>query len=297
MANAIVTMPPHAPYMHEVAGHPAVLGLRLNTVMPIKGNLEDALKNMQDKSSGKDVWIDLKCRQVRIATYGVPPFTEIELTHEISVDVPAKAYFHDGKESATILQVDGKRLIMQDGPKRVVGPGESINIPHPSLKISGYLTDCDKRYIDAAVKVGLHKYMISFVEGASDCAEIKSIDPLAEIVEKIESMKGMEYVSCAWSGNRLMAARGDLFMELPKPHMVISAVEKILAKDKDAIVASRLFPSLAESYEPSCQDIGDVDNLLRIGYKTFMLGDDLCMNRNSLVSALNLFEAMAERYR
>ena len=32
--KAIVTMPPYAPYLEEVAQHPIVSGIRLNTVMP-----------------------------------------------------------------------------------------------------------------------------------------------------------------------------------------------------------------------------------------------------------------------
>ena len=51
-----------------------------------------------------------------------------------------------------------------------------------------------------------------------------------------------------------------------------------------------------ESYEPTSADISDADNLLRMGYRTFMLGDDVCMERNSVMSAINLFEAIAERY-
>lgn len=69
-------------------------------------------------------------------------------------------------------------------------------------------------------------------------------------------------------------------------------MEKIVQKDPNAIVASRLFDSLARSLEPSCADIGDVDNLMRMGYQTFMFGDHVCMNRNSIISALNLLKAM-----
>lgn len=292
-------MPPYAPYMREVLSHPIVKGIRLNTVMPVTESLEDVLKRLHHEASqfGKDVWIDLKCRQLRIATYGVPPFTEIELTHSISVDTPVTAYFSDGREHATVLKVDGKKLIMQEGPKRVVGPGESVNIPHPSLSVDGYFTDTDKRYIEAAANIGLHTYMLSFVESIEDISALRQLDDKAEIVAKIESEKGMRYVSSAWNGEaRLMAARGDLFVELKMPHYIVSALETIIGKDKNAIAASRIFESLAHSYEPSSSDIMDADNLLRMGYRTLMLGDDVCMKRDSVISALNLLSAVAERY-
>ena len=298
MPKAIATIPPHADFIDEVLAHPAVSGIRLNTVMPIKGSLEDMLKKLDDKAKfrGKDLWVDLKCRQLRIKNYGVPPFTSIDLTHNISVNTPTKAYFCDGKESATVLEVDGNRLIMQEGPRKVVGPGESVNIPDPTLKVEGYFTDTDKKYINAGNKVGLRHYMLSFVEGQNDIDLFKKYCPDAEVAAKIESRKGINYVGEWKKDSRLMAARGDLFVELKMPHYVVMAVEGIVKTDPDAIAASRIFNSLTYSLEPSCEDIGDVDNLMRMGYKTLMLGDDICMHRDSLLSGLNLLEVMAKRY-
>ena len=297
--NAIVTMPPYAPYIGEVLKHQIVSGIRLNTVMPVKDSLEDVLKRLSDDAAkhGKELWVDLKARQLRVATYAVPPFTEIELSHTIAVDAGVKAYFSDGKESATVAAVNGNKLIMLEGPKRVVGPGEAVNIPHHSLQIDGYLTDTDKRYIDAAVKIGLHNYMLSFVEGKGDAEALKEMDSKATVIAKIESRKGLRYVAEEWNSEaRLMAARGDLYIELQMPHHIIQALESIIAKDKAAIAASRIFPSLAYSLEPASQDIGDADNLLRMGYRTLMFGDDVCMQRDSIISGLNLLRAMAERY-
>ncbi len=295
-AKAIVTIPPYAMFLAEVLRHPVVEGLRLNTVMPIvAGKLEEKLEQLSAAchEEKKELWLDLKCRQLRVKSFGLPPFTEIELTHKLEVDTPVTAYFSDGRESATVLEVDGNKLIMQEGPKRVVGPGESVNILHPSLKIDGYFTETDEKYIEAAKKVGLHNYMLSFVEQSSDIDELLKRDSQAKIVAKIESHKGLGYVAENWKNeSRLMAARGDLYVEMEKPHEIIAAVESIVRKDPTAIVASRIFPSLAHSLEPTCGDIGDVDNLLRMGYKTLMLGDEVCQRRESVISALNLLYAM-----
>jgi pyruvate kinase len=301
MITAIVTMPPYAPYIDEVLKHPIVSGIRLNTVMPVKKSdtLSDLVSRLHDMSErrGKRLYIDLKCRQLRVKTYGVPPFTEIELTHNISVNTPTKAYFHDGRESATVLSAEGNRLIMLEGPKSVVGPGESINILDPSLIVDGYFTEKDEGYIAAGLKAGCHRYMLSFVEQQEDIDLLREKDHDARPIAKIESQKGLEFVRRAYDWKaRLMAARGDLYVELQKPHEIITAEEDILRKDKHAIVASRIFPSLSDSLEPSCEDINGVDNLLRMGYRTLMLGDDICQERDSCISALNLLEALAARY-
>lgn len=295
MVSAIVTIPPYAPFIEEVVKHPVVSGLRLNTVMPIKGKLEDTLSRLRDAAAkeNKELWIDLKCRQLRVKTYGIPPFTEIELTHNIKVNTPVTAYFSDGRERATVLAVEGNKLIMQEGPKRVIGPGESVNIPHASLEIEGYLTETDQLYLDAGRQLGIKNYMLSFVENEKDREAVIKKIPEASIVEKIESLKGIEYVKEKYDGKAsLMAARGDLYIELKKPHKIIKALENIINKDPTAIAASRIFSSLSQSLEPSCADIGDADNLTRMGYKTLMLGDEICMHRDSVISALNLLYAM-----
>ena len=72
--GAIVTTPPYADFLEEVAAHPLVEGLRLNTVMPLReepGVILDRLGRL-----GPPLWVDLKGRQLRVAEAGIPPFTE-----------------------------------------------------------------------------------------------------------------------------------------------------------------------------------------------------------------------------
>lgn len=297
--NAIITMPPYAPYLEDVLKNEFVCGIRFNTVMPIKESHEDVVLRLNEKAKkhGKKLWIDLKCRQLRVKNFGTPPYTEIVLSHPIKVFTPTKAYFSDRNTSATILEVDGNRLIMQDGPRRVVGPGESVTIPHPTLEIDGYFIDTDKKYIEASAKVGVHDYILSFVEKTEDIGELLKYDSKANIISKIESQKGLDYVERKFNNeSRLMAARGDLYLELQWPHTIPEHLELILKKDKNAVVASRILDSLSSNPEPSSSDISDIDNLLRMGYKTLMLGDEVCMKKESLISAINILYLMATRY-
>lgn len=331
--KAIVTIPPYAPYVEDIAKHPLVEGLRLNTVMPIKESLEELLESLKQKAHGKDIWIDLKCRQLRIKrgvfydaptkptvlevggkkvvldpqkpkAYGnlsTPPWSIIELDHEIELDTtnPVRCYFNDGYSSAYIAKVNKNKLIMLDGPQKVVGGGESVNILDPSLKIKGYLTENDKKYIEAAKKVGIHNYMLSFVEKTQDIEDLLALDPDANIAAKIESQKGL-----AWMANhyqpkkklRLMAARGDLYVEVDRPHNILRATRSIIRADKNAIAASRICTSLRNSSMPDCHDITDIGYQLEIGYKHFMVGDDVCFNRSSVMATLNLMYEISKEY-
>lgn len=290
--RAIVTVPPHARFLEEVAAHPLVSALRLNTVMPVVGSLEATLERLA--GLGKPLFVDLKGRQLRVKEACVPPFTEVRLTHEIRVRTPCRAYFSDGRESARVLEVEGDRLILEDSPRRVVGPGESLNIPDPSLEVSGVLTPRDEEYVRAARAVGVHDFLLSFVESPSDLAALRALDRDARIVAKIESRKGLaKALEGAFSGARLMAARGDLYVELA-PHELPRALAALIARDEDAILASRLFPSLASGFEPAAQDVTDAAYALHLGYRTLMLGDEVCQRRESVLSALNLLAAIAD---
>lgn len=293
--EVLVTAPPYADYLAEVAAHPLVSELRLNTVMPLRDGPAEAIARLT--RFGKPVWVDLKGRQLRVVGAAIPPFTEVRLSHPITVDTPVDAFFSDGTEYARVAAVDGDRLILESGPRRLIGPGESVNIVHPSLKIHGTLTETDKAYLTAMQEHGLNKVMLSYVESPEDAAEVQKLLPGAEMVLKIETQKGLEYAREHGSEHgRLCAARGDLFIEVLRPHKIIPALETIIQADLGAIVASRVLDSLAYHPVPSSADISDIALLLKLGYRTFMLGDAVCLDRESLLAALNLLEEMAEEY-
>jgi pyruvate kinase len=292
--RAIVTIPPYATFAEEVARHPSVVGLRLNTVMPIKGALAPVLERLS--KLGPPLWVDLKGRQLRVVGAAIPPFTEVRVSHPVRVETPADAFFDDGREHARVVAVDGDRLILEDGPRRLIGPGESVNLVDPSLEVLGTLTDTDRAYLAAMRDLGLRHVMLSFVERTSDIDEVREALPNADLVLKIESPRGLDFVA-SWTvappPARLMAARGDLYVEVLRPHRIIGALRRIITADPDAIVASRLFPSLARGAVPEATDIGDAAFLMSLGYRTFMLGDEVCLKRDSVMSALNLLEAVA----
>jgi hypothetical protein len=156
--RAIVTTPPYAAFLDEVAAHHLVSGFRLNTVMPIKDGPRVTLERLS--KIGQPLWVDLKGRQLRVVGAAMPPYTEVRLSHRIRVHTPVDAFFSDGNERARVVAVDGDRIILEDGPRRLIGPGESVNIVHPSLEIEGTLTDTDRAYLASMKELGLTQVML-----------------------------------------------------------------------------------------------------------------------------------------
>ena len=293
--KAIVTVPPYATFLAELAKHPLVCGFRLNTVMPLHTSLDEVLQRLG--SFGQPVWVDLKGRQLRVVGAAIPPFTEVRVSHRITVRTPVDIFFSDGNERGRLVGVDGDRLILEDGPRRLVGPGESVNIIHPSLQIEGTLTETDRAYLAAMARLGMSQVMLSYVESAADAEEVRALLPGAELVLKIESEKGLGYARSSGAAHgRLMAARGDLYVEVLRPHRIIGAMRDIITADPQAVAASRLFDSLAERPVPASADIGDAAFLIGLGYRTFMLGDGVCLQSGSVLAALNLLRAVANEF-
>ena len=290
--GAIVTAPPYADFLPELAAHPLVRGLRLNTVMPLREPPEAVLERLG--GLGPPLWVDLKGRQLRVAEAGIPPYTEVRLTHPIHVGTPTDAWFSDGHERARIAAVDGDRLILTDGPRRLVGPGESVNIVDPWLRIEGTLTPRDRAYLEAMGKTGGRRVMLSYVERPSDAEEVRGLLPGAEVILKIENERGLTFAREHGAAHgRLCAGRGDLYVEVVRPHRIVGALRTVVEADPEAIVASRLFDSLADDPVPSSADIGDAAFLMGLGYRTFLLGDAVCFRRDTVLAALNLLEAVA----
>jgi pyruvate kinase len=272
-----------------------VCGLRLNTVMPVRGGPAEALGRLQ--AFGQPLWVDLKGRQLRVVGAAIPPYTEVRLSHPIRVQTPVDAFFSNGDECVRVAAVEGDRLILEDGPRRLIGPGESVNIVHPSLEIEGTLTQTDRAYLATMREAGLTRVMISYVESPADVEEVRRLLPGAEVMCKIETRRGLDYARAHGAAHgRLVAGRGDLYVEVLRPHRIVAALRDIIAADPDAVAASRVFDSLAHQPVPASADIGDVAFLLGLGYRTLMLGDAVCLRRDTLIEALNLLEAVAGEF-
>lgn len=95
-----------------------------------------------------------------------------------------------------------------------------------------------------------------------------------------------------------MAARGDLYVELgiPRPEKILKGLYKIAKADRTAILASRILTSLREKSRPTCSDITDIACMIQLGYKHFMIGDDICFNEDSLMLALEILTAIGKEY-
>lgn len=273
-------------------------GIRLNG--PINFSLDRIENDIKNATSlkGAELYFDVKGKQLRVLeAHPYKDHLELKITHKINVEkLPTTVLFKDGRDHATLSKVDGDMLIFNGGPKYEILPCEPIYIRPPTfLILDNPISDYESKRVEIAKKYGIQKFMLSYVEDESDIASLREqVGNESEIVAKIESLKGLEYIVNRFKKTNnlsLMLARGDLYVELNMPHEIIEATRKMIEKDPKAMVASRILHSLINADVPECADFSELAWLYQIGYRRFLLCDELCLKENLLDRSINVFDA------
>jgi pyruvate kinase len=275
----------------------------MNGLLFRSSDLADQISRIPTKTT-VPLWFDAKGRQLRVeeAIY-YKDHLELVMNHGIKgLSLPHPIIFKAGEDWAMVEKIDGKRLVLRaDGyPKYRVKPGDSVHFRDMRMVIDGPLfTDDEKSKIEMAVKAGAKRFYLSYVERPRDVEEFRElIGNSAELILKIESKRGLRFVSMLPSpdlkGFRLACARGDLYVEVDQPHQIIEAQRLIIERDPNAMVGSRMLLSLFANNVPSCSDINELALLKNMGYKNFLLCDDLCKKGSALHRAVDTFTALSK---
>jgi pyruvate kinase len=295
-----VTLWPSFPHFKRFAHDSRVDGIRLNSAMMSNPELDKELEIVKGMTSSNPLFFDVKGRQLRV-TEVIPnkDYLDIRLNHPISVKTPSVVLFKAGADVALLdrLEEDGQRLIFEGGPRYNVIAGESLHIRDKSLEVRGNIfTPQEIQKIEKVRAAGFNKYYLSYVEQQSDVDQfLELVGRDAEVWLKIESLAGMKYAINTFKKKDnlvLVAARGDLFVELDKPHHMIHALRAIIKADPEACVGSRILLSVIDSPVPSCADLIEIAWLNDIGFRRMLLCDELCLKENLLATAVAVFDGV-----
>lgn len=296
----LVTLWPSFPHFPRFADDGRLVGIRLNSAMMSHPELDKELGLIRELNPSVPLYFDVKGRQLRVTeVLDNPEYLDFRLNHPIKVKTPTEILFKAGADIGLLGSVseDGFRLTLSQNPHYRVRPGESIHLRHPSLEVGGPLfTDAELEKIEKVRASGLiSRWFISYVEEARDVDIFREIvGPDAELMLKIESKRGLTFVREGFKKServRLVAACGDLYVEVDRPHEILSAVESIVKADPEAVAGSRLLLSVIREPVPSFADFAQLAWLKSIGYRSMMLCDELCLKGELLATAVNAFDA------
>lgn len=263
--------------VEKVFQNPHIAEVRFNTGVQTHCSVEQTLDMLKELSTkyNKKLWIDIKGRQLRVIKWADPLYYCIELNHKVNLLYPAQAYLRNGDRVNIVHVKDGNKLFVDPLPKEAVGAGQSVNIIARDIQIDGYLTEKDKHYLSACKERDLNWIMASFVESFDDLSQILQFLPKAQIVSKIESVKGVEFIS-QYNVPNLMAARDDLYLQSGENYTMMNNLKTIISKDRGAICASKIFSSLEKKERVDFADFADLELMYSIGFRKFMLSDNIC---------------------
>ena len=302
--NLLTTLWPSFPHFAGFSHDARLSGIRLNSAMMSSSELDHELKLATSPGVTVPLFFDVKGRQLRVEeVHFNEKYLDITLNHPIEVETPTVVQFKAGEDSALLKELaeGGRRLIFEGGPEYNVHPGESLHIRHPSLKVGGpQFTDKELVKIAKVKKAGFQRYFLSYVECQKDVDEfVEFVGKDKEIWLKIENKKGLEYVATEFKRQpnlKLVAARGDLYVEIERPHQILAALKFIIERDPEACVGSRMLLSVIHEPVPSCADFSELAWLYDIGYRHMLLCDELCLKGELLGVAVNAFDSFRREY-
>lgn len=335
-----VTLLPSFPHFETFARDPRLTGIRINSAMLTPDDVSRELEVLDD------TWpvvaqcaYDVKGRQLRVAeVLDNPSYLDVRLNHPVTVGTSPTLVLLKAGADAGLASVseDGSRLTFTANPKFSVKVGESICIKDPNLVVGGPLfTHAEVEKVARVRASGLiHEWYLSYVEEAEDVEAFRGLVGDEDLVYlKIESQRGLDFATKEWSlekfpRTRLVAACGDLFVEVDQPHQTLRAIEAILRADPTAVMGSRMMlsvirspttylrnqvelaardnPSLAgvlpllrESCQPATPDLADFAHLAWMydkGMRAALLCDEICLSGPHLDVAVGAVHAWAADY-
>ena len=300
----LATLQPSFPHFARFARDERLGGIRLNNPHWTAEELADELRLAAEAKPTVPLYFDVKGWQLRvIETHFNEKYLDITINHPIQVKTPTMVIFKAGADEALLVRIEegGRRLIFRGGPKYLVRPGESMQIRDASLKVLGeQFTPEEVAKIEVAKAAGITRYFLSYAECQADVDRLRAlVGPDAEIRIKIENQKGLAFVANHFVKGpnvSLVAARGDLYVEVARPHDIMNALQLIVEKDPEACVGSRIMLSVIHEPVPSCADFLELAWLYDSGYRSMLLCDELCLNGDLLATALNACTSFGSHY-
>ena len=302
--SLLATLQPAMPHFKRFANDERLSGIRLNNPRWTPAELETTLADPTVQNAQVPIYFDVKGWQLRVTeVHPSDAYLDLTINHPIQVETPSEVFLKAGADRALLERIEegGRRLIFRGGPKYLVYPGESLQIRHPSLTVLGDQFCADEiEKIKVAKRLGITRYFLSYAESSADVQRLRDlVGPDYEIMVKIENEKGLRYASTEFKkvpNLRLVAARGDLYVEIKRPHLILNALRTIIERDPEACVGSRLMLSTITSDVPSCADFCELAWLYDIGYRSFLLCDELCLKEELLAVAVNACQAFRTDY-
>ena len=225
------------------------------------------------------------------------------------IGLPHPEVFAALRTGAQVLLDDGKvRLrVLKHGPdfaETVVEAGEQLS-DHKGLNLPGLaipipaLTDKDRADLAFALNHGVDWVALSFVQRASDMAELRSlVQGRANVLAKIEKPAALEALDEILDlSQAIMVARGDLGVELAPEEVPVVQKQLVRAarlRGIPVVVATQMLESMTHSPTPTRAEASDVAGAVYEGADALMLSAETAAGQYPL-EAVSIMDRIISR--
>ena len=279
----------------SVFSNPRITRVRFDTATISMYTPEEAVCILNDYAHklNKILWVEVKGRQLRVVKWTDAFNNSIEINRKIQVKLPAQVVLPGGEKVNIIMVENGSVLYVDPIPNGVLKTGQTVQILARKLDVlDGYLTEEDKHYLDVCNNAGIKNIIASCVENQSDVDEILSYVPDAQILPRIESKNGIKLVKFRQLINSvgIMVDRENLYLQLMQSYEILDFLRLLISKEVNAVCAFKLFDSLLDYEKPSMADYSDMELMYSMGYRNFMLSEEICTRAfDNVMITLNKF--------
>ena len=204
-----------------------------------------------------------------------------------------------------VLEREGKQLVCKVIDGGMLGSKRHVNLPGVRVNLPA-ITPKDRKDIDFGLEHDVDFIALSFVRGAEDVEELRSLirekHGKAHIIAKIEDQEGVSNIhDIVRVADGVMVARGDLGIETDiadLPNVQRRLVHSCAKWGKRCIVATHLLESMIENPIPTRAEVTDVANAVYEGADAVMLSGETSIGKHPVrcVEQLVAITRSSERY-
>ncbi|MGB6910560.1 MAG: pyruvate kinase [Methyloceanibacter sp.] len=189
----------------------------------------------------------------------------------------------DGKLKLRVVEASDVRIDAEVLTSGILGSRKGISLPDTVIPLDA-MTDKDRVDLEDALSVGVDWVALSFVQRASDIAEVrKLVRGRAAVMAKIEKPSALnELDEIIELADGIMVARGDLGVEMPVEK--VPGLQKQITRaaryaGKPVVVATQMMESMILAPAPTRAEVSDVATAVFDGADAVMLSAESAIGK------------------
>jgi len=208
----------------------------------------------------------------------------------------------DGLIELRVDSIEGQDILCTALNGGFVSDRKGVNVPGVRLSMP-YLSEKDRQDILFGIETGFDFIAASFVRGAQDILDIRSIlhergaDDI-RIIAKIENAEGVANIDGILRvSDGVMVARGDMGVEIPfeqLPEIQKLIIHRCYNAGKVVITATQMLESMIHNPRPTRAEVSDVANAIYDGTSAIMLSGETAAGKYP-IRALETMALIAEQ--